>query len=148
MSLQIPKNDKLTPEESGTEASFSVAIQADPESFVRQYLEKFGRYIDTDRARELCLAYRESNETRTRWSRAVYNPAKALADEVYRRQVTQTGPGAGRHVLFTSGDTGVGKSSVLGLMLGGKTLEENGFSLLMDGTLSDLDAARGKSGRR
>jgi hypothetical protein len=144
MALHIPSNDKLSPEEARVEMEFSAAIQADLEAFVKLYGDRFGRVIDTDRARELWPAYSASDAARTRWSRAVYNPAKALADEIYRRTIREAAPGAGQSILFTSGGIGVGKSTALAQLSGDNIPPEERYDILVDGTLSDLSAARTK----
>lgn len=144
MALFIPTNSQLSPAEARVEAEFAEAIRADLEGFVRRYLERFGPMIDTDRARELCPVYSESEAARTLWSRAVYNPAKALADEIYRRMVRAPAPAFGSSILFTSGGTGVGKSTALAQLSDDDTPAEERYDLLVDGTLSDLAAARAK----
>jgi hypothetical protein len=111
--LRIPKNEKLSADEAEVEARFAAQIQGRLDEVIAEYLVRFGTVIDTDRARELCGDYSATKATRTRFSRAVYNPAKALADEIYRREIRKTAPPRGWRVLFTSGGTGAGKSTAL-----------------------------------
>ena len=76
--LRIPKNEKLSADETEVEARFAAQIQGRLDEVIAEYLARFGTVIDTDRARELCADYSATKATRTRFSRAVYNPAIAL----------------------------------------------------------------------
>ena len=107
--LRISKNEKLSTDEAKVEARFAAQIQGRLDETIAEYLAQFGTVIDTDRARELCADYRATKATRTRFSRAVYNPAKALADEIYRREIRRTASLKRRRILFTSGGTGAGE---------------------------------------
>ena len=125
------------------EARFAAQIQGRLDETIAEYLAQFGTVIDTDRARELCADYRATEATRARFSRAVYNPAKALADEIYRREIRGTAPRERRRILFTSGGTGAGKSTALDWLA--KTIgPDDRPNFLVDGTLSDHAAARAK----
>ncbi len=125
------------------EARFAEQIRERLDAMVAEYLARFGTIIDTDRARELCADYTVTIATRTRFSRSVYNPAKALADEIYRREIRRIAPLQRRRILFTSGGTGAGKSTALDWLA--KTIDpEDQPNFLVDGTLSDLTAARAK----
>jgi hypothetical protein len=75
--LRIPKNEKLSADEAEVEARFAAQIQGRLDEVIAEYLARFGTVIDTDRARELCGDYSATKATRTRFSRAVYNPAKS-----------------------------------------------------------------------
>ena len=141
--LRIPKNEKLSPDEAEVEARFAAQIQGRLDETIAEYLARFGTVIDTDRARELCADYSATKATRTRFSRAVYNPAKALADEIYRREIRRTAPLKRRRILFTSGGTGAGKSTALD-WLAETTSPDDESNFLVDGTLSDHAAARAK----
>jgi len=90
--LRILKNQNLSAAEAEVEARFAAQIQERLDAMIAEYLARFGTVIDTDRARELCAEYTATNATRTRFSRAVYNPAKALADEIYRREIRRIAP--------------------------------------------------------
>jgi hypothetical protein len=125
------------------EARFAAQIQGRLDEVIAEYLVRFGTVIDTDRARELCGDYSATKATRTRFSRAVYNPAKALADEIYRREIRKTAPPRGWRVLFTSGGTGAGKSTALAWLE--ETSEpDDRYDILVDGRLSDYATARAK----
>ncbi len=141
--LRIPKNEKLSAVEADVEARFAAQIQGRLDETIAKYLARFGSVIDTDRARELCADYRATKATRTRFSRAVYNPAKALADEIYRREIRGIAPRERRRILFTSGGTGAGKSTAL-IWLAETTGADDRANFLVDGTLSDHAAARAK----
>jgi hypothetical protein len=83
--LRIPRNQHLSAAEAEVEARFAAQVQDRMDETITEYLARFGTVIDTDRARELCDDYSATKATRTRFSGAVYNRAKALADEIYRR---------------------------------------------------------------
>lgn len=141
--LRIPKNQNLSAAETEVEARFAAQIQERLDTMIAEYVARFGTVIDTDRARELCAEYTATNATRTRFSRAVYNPAKALADEIYRRKILKTAPSERRRILFTSGGTGAGKSTALDWLE--KAIgPDDRPNFLVDGTLSDHAAARAK----
>lgn len=141
--LRIPKNENLSADEAEVEARFAAQIQGRLDEVIAEYLARFGTVIDTDRARELCGDYSATKATRTRFSRAVYNPAKALADEIYRREIRKTAPPKGWRVLFTSGGTGAGKSTALA-WLEETSGPDDRYDILVDGTLSDHATARAK----
>ncbi|MEM0968789.1 MAG: zeta toxin family protein [Verrucomicrobiota bacterium] len=133
----------MSTEESTVEERFAVYVEENLEELVSEYQASFGNIIDTDRAREFSEDYRKSIENRTRYSRAVYKPAKALADEVYFRRVREPGRLNGLSILFTSGGTGAGKSTALAALGNDFGIDAENF-LCVDGTLSDLEAAREK----
>ncbi len=141
--LRIPKNQNLSAAEAEVEARFAAQIQERLGAMIADYLARFGTVIDTDRARELCADYTATNATRTRLSRAVYNPAKALADEIYRREIRRTAPPRGWRILFTSGGTGAGKSTAIEFLSEEPETDEH-YDILVDGTLSDHQAAQAK----
>jgi hypothetical protein len=118
-------------------------IQGRLDEVIAEYLARFGTVIDTNRARELCADYSATKATRTRFSRAVYNSAKALADEIYRREIRKTAPPRGWRVLFTSGGTAAGKSTALA-WLEETAGPDDRYDILVDGTLSDRATARAK----
>ena len=85
--LRILKNEMLSADEAEVEARFAELVQTRLDALIARYHARFGNVIDTDRAREFCPDYCHSKASRTRFSRAVYQPAKALADEIYRRSI-------------------------------------------------------------
>ena len=141
--LRILKTETLSADEAEVEARFAVLVQTRLDEIIAEYEARFGSVIDTDRAREFSPDYCTSKVSRTRYSRAVYQPAKALADEIYRREICKSAGSKMRRVLFTSGGTGAGKSTALA-MLGVESESGGKYDLLVDGTLSDFAAARAK----
>jgi hypothetical protein len=119
--LGIEKAKHLTPAQRAVEARFAAYLEANTESAIARYLEKFANEINTDNARELSADYApggidaEDDATRaarTLWGEAVHEPASALVKEIYRRALKQeTPPNRRRQVLFTAGGAGVGKST-------------------------------------
>jgi nucleotide-binding universal stress UspA family protein len=141
--LRIPRNQHLSAAEAEVEARFATQIRERLNESTTEYLARFGPVIDTDRARELCADYSATKATRTRFSRAVYNPAKALAEEIYRREIRRAAPRGGWRILFTSGGIGVGKSTALAWLSEEPKADEH-YDILVDGTLSDHQAAQEK----
>ena len=141
--LRILKNELLSAEEAEVEARFAELVQTRLDAIIAEYHAKFGNVIDTDRAREFSPDYRRSKASRTRFSRAVYQPAKALADEIYRRSIRAAALPESRRILFTSGGTGAGKSTALA-WLSEEPQPDDDFDILVDGTLSDHQAAQEK----
>lgn len=141
--LRILKTESLSAEEAEVEARFAALVQTRLDEIIAEYEARFGGVIDTDRAREFSPEYRASKASRTRFSRAVYQPAKALVDEIYRREIRKAAPAGERRILFTSGGTGAGKSTALA-MLDGETNPDERYDILVDSTLSDYAAARAK----
>lgn len=140
---RILKTETLSAEEANVEARFAALVQTRPDEIIAEYEARFGRVIDTDRAREFSPDYCASKASRTRYSRAVYQPAKALADEIFRREILKAAPAAGWRILFTSGGTGAGKSTALA-WLSEEPQTDDHYDILVDGTLSDHLAARAK----
>ncbi len=142
-SLRILKTESLSAEEAEVEARFAALVQSRLDEIIAEYEARFGGVIDTDRAREFSPDYCASKASRTRFSRAVYRPAKALADEIYRREIRKGAPAEPRRILFTSGGTGAGKSTTLGMLAAGSESRDP-YDVLVDGTLSDYASARAK----
>ena len=141
--LRILKNEMLSADEAEVEARFAELVQTRLDALIARYHARFGNVIDTDRAREFCPEYCHSKASRTRFSRAVYQPAKALADEIYRRSIRAAALPEGRRILFTSGGTGAGKSSALAWLEAALEPGDRAH-ILVDGTLSDYAASRAK----
>lgn len=72
------------------------------------YLERHGRTVNTDDARELFPAYRADRSR----AAAVQRPATLIADRVYARLLAADA-GTGAKVLFLAGGAGSGKTTAL-----------------------------------
>jgi hypothetical protein len=104
----------LTPEEREVERRAAENIQRNLPRLVEEYRKKYGDEISTDNARDIVSPdYAESNEAKTRWSRASQRPAAALADYLYNEALAHPDPARGRFVVLTAGGTGAGKTTVL-----------------------------------
>lgn len=122
---------------------FAALVQMRLDEIITQYGVRFGRVIDTDRAREFSPDYSASKTSRTRYSRAVYHPAKALADEIFQREIRKAAPSRGWRILFTSGGPGAGKSTTLAAF-NDEAETDRRYDILVDGTLSNYEGARAK----
>ena len=141
--LRILKTESLSAAEAEVEARFAALVQTRLDEIIAEYEARFGSVIDTDRAREFSPDYCASKASRTRFSRAVYQPAKALADEIYQWEIRRAAPLEGWRILFTSGGTGAGKSTALA-WLSEEPQTDDHYDILVDGTLSDHQAAQAK----
>ncbi|GEM_PF-5176390 len=141
--LRILKTETLSADEAEVEARFAALVQTHLDEIIAEYEARFGSVIDTDRAREFSPDYCASKASRTRYSQAVYQPAKALADEIFRREIIKVAPAEGWRILFTSGGTGAGKSTALA-WLSEEPQTDDQYDILVDGSLSDHPAARAK----
>jgi hypothetical protein len=90
------------------------------------------------------LPYNSRSRCYFRASVATYNPARALADEVYCREIGKPAGPKGCRILFTSGGAGSGKTTAIEALLADSSNAANYFDILVDGTLSDFNAARSK----
>ena len=143
-SFKIPENKNLSHAEAEVEKRFAALVRDELDRVIAEYGKRFGRVIDVDRARELCPDYAASEEAKTKWSMATYNPARALADEIYRREISKAAPAIGWRILFTSGGAGSGKTTAIDALLREPSSAANRFDIMVDGTLSDFQAAKAK----
>jgi hypothetical protein len=109
--LHIAKHRHLTPEEREVEARAALLLDSDPTEAIRWYRDRWGNVIDVDLAREMFPEYSAGAPARTRYTRAVSRPARALADLVWERMMEEARAlEAPFDVLFTAGGPGSGKS--------------------------------------
>lgn len=139
---------QLSVEEQKIEASFDSLVKSETDACIIHYFTRFGRFIDTDMAREFCPEYRADAEGRSRWSRATYKPAKWLSEQVYLRLLGSIRFWEKRaRVIFTSGGSGSGKTTAR-LALWQENLvsvpspEDRVIGVVVDGTLSNFDLAQ------
>ena len=94
-----------------------------------RYVERYGRSVNTDDARELFPAYRADR------SRAglVQRPATELSERVYAR-LLDAGRGKGGTVIFLAGGSGSGKTTALRRMMRERPLDD---AITFDGTFAD-----------
>ncbi len=83
-------------------------LATDGDALVAAYLDRYGRSVNTDDARELFPAYRAD---RSRAS-LVQRPATELSERVYAR-LLDAGRGKGGKVIFLAGGSGSGKTTAL-----------------------------------
>jgi hypothetical protein len=139
--LRVRKRTGLTPEERTIEARFAAQIEGDLEGHVARYRKAAGNTLNTDRAKELSAEYAGSPEGRARSVNAVYEPARALIEHLYRQLLREPPePGQDAHVIFLAGGAGAGKSSSL-VADPGMAGVVGRAQVVVDGTLSDRRAA-------
>ncbi len=121
----------LSAAERQVEDSLRARVEADPDGFLRRYLEKFGNLINTDNAAELFEEYAASPESRTALRRAAHKPAQWIADQAFYERLQDPSI---REAVFTAGGTGAGKSTAAaGVQKEGR--------LIYDSALTNLEAA-------
>jgi len=109
---QIPRAEHLSEDERTVETRFRDWVWGNLDEAVAEYRRRFGTIISTDDARELSPDYAASKESRSQFSRAVHEPARFLAKQVYERMLKEPAPkGKPDLVVFTAGGTGAGKTS-------------------------------------
>lgn len=148
--LGIAKAKTLSLEERGVEARFAAYLEAQTDGAITRYKTKYGKEINTDNVRELSTDYapggmdaidEATNAARTRWGEAVFQPARALARELYSRALKQnTPPQQRQQVVFTAGGAGVGKTTSI-RQLPGLAHAVDAAEITVDTTLSDLHTA-------
>ncbi len=139
--IDIPKGEKLTPEEQVIEARFAETIKKDPEAALAAYRKENTRpdgtlVINTDSARELSPDY-VADRTQ---SAAVHEPSSFIANRMFEAALKEPAPeGTANTVLFTAGGTGAGKtvgSAVLG--------DSKPPQILYDNNMSSYDSSVNK----
>ena len=133
--FEITRNSELEPFEVAAENEFALAIENNLEDYVNSYWRKFGKTINTDEAKKFYKPYAKTKKGLTRYSRAVYAPAKALANELFRRALQSDFV---EHVIFMGGGTASGKSSGIGVA--SQLFDQ--ADLILDGTLASLPIVR------
>ena len=124
---------------------FQRRIADNPSEVVDEYIARFKRgnrplVINTDLAKELCPEYAASAQSRLRFSRCAYDPAKRLSELVYQTALEQE---KWSHVIFIAGGAASGKSTVVELAIDEQ--QQARMSLFVDGTLSNLALAKAQT---
>jgi hypothetical protein len=148
--LGIAKAKHLSAEEREIEARFAAYLEAYTDDAATRYTARYGKEISTDNVRELSSDYAPggpdaldpvTNAARTKWGEAVFQPARAMSRELYRRALKQETPSHPRgQVVFTAGGAGVGKSTAIRQLRSiAHALEA--AEIIYDTTLSEFDSA-------
>ena len=105
-------NPRLAAADRAIEREAFELLATEGDALVAAYLERYGRSVNTDDARELFPAYRADR------SRAglVQRPATELSERVYAR-LLDAGRGKGGKVIFLAGGSGSGKTTALRRMM-------------------------------
>jgi hypothetical protein len=148
--LRIVKAKHLSAEEREVEIRFARYLEAHTLEAIIRYSAKYGKEISTDNVRELSPDYAPggpdavdpvTNAARTKWGEAVFQPARAMSRELYRRALGQVTPShVRRQVVFTAGGAGVGKTTAIRRFRSiAQALEA--AEIIYDTTLSDFNSA-------
>lgn len=106
-NIPIKKQLGLSPQDSIIESKFAKDIMSNLESMYAKSKEMFGNVINTDNMRELSTDYSATKQSRSALSKAVHEPASAMAKYSYKKALQD--PKA--DVIYgTAGGTGSGKS--------------------------------------
>jgi hypothetical protein len=107
-------------------------IKKYPDAVAQEYLDRFPKIINGDRARELFAPFAEGSKAdRTRLTRAGDGIAQHIAELAYNRAISKAESGS--HVLFTAGGPGSGKS---------EAISRSGADIVFDSSLSNYDRAK------
>lgn len=149
-ALRITKGQHLSAEGRQVEARFAADLEAHLEAAIARYSAHYGKEINADNVRELSPDYAPggmdavdpvTNAARTSWGEAVFQPARALSRELYRRALKRETPShQRRQVFFTAGGAGVGKTTSI-RQLPGLAHAVEAAEIVYDTTLSDLRSA-------
>lgn len=127
------------------EESVATAVEADPEPFIRAYLQDHrsfaGRYIAADLFKETFAVYRQSKNSRNRYNTPVHNTAAVLAAEQLRRMLADQHQPDRSMVVFLTGIPGAGKTSSV---LSSTTDMPPMYRAVFEGQLSRLETTQGK----
>ncbi len=96
-------------------------------------------YYSADMAKELFPEFRASNESRERFTSAVHESSKRIAETAYRQRLQQPSSEDRNAVLLTSGGTGSGKTTALQFVFPDVWKRSHA---IYDSTLSDLPDAK------
>lgn len=120
---------------------FQNNVSANMQDFINQYIQCFGRHIDTDKARELCPEYASSYENRALLAPLIHESASKIAKAVWRSLLNEFFGRQGL-VMFLAGGPGSGKSTVVRFE---KFQENYGEAIVVyDSTFSSIDSASRK----
>jgi hypothetical protein len=109
-------------------------LASDPQRFVDEYRKQFGNSFGADDAAELFSGYNASEKTRAKFHTAIHAAARWVRDEAFRQALAD--PSSPGRVIFTSGGSASGKSTVVPALL------NKGSALVYDSTLSDLAGSK------
>lgn len=132
--LGIKKRTGLGPEEQRVADATRLDLASDPHGFIDAYRRIFGLVFNADDAMELFADYAASPESRSRYGTAVHNSARWMRDRAFEQALAD--PSSPERVIFMSGGSGSGKSTVA------PTLATVFPALVYDTTLSVLPGAR------
>lgn len=120
---------------------FQNNVSANIQAFTNQYIQCFGRHIDTDKARELCPEYASSYEDRALLAPLIHESASKIAKAVWRSLLDES---FGRQgvVMFLAGGPGSGKSTVVRSEKFQEYYRE--AIVVYDSTFSSIDSASQK----
>ncbi len=139
--LGIWKNTNLTDAEQRIEQAFAEQLQSDVAYWMREYLRRNGRILDTDLARVLSAEWNFNNESRALLTTAVHNPASAFINALYDELLQQPIMAPQDTVLFMAGGGGSGKTSTIQLRVAAML---DRVCLTYDTTFSRLEPAQQK----
>lgn len=91
--------------------NFADDVSTNLSNYVDSYIQRFGKSINTDLARELCDEYCTSLESRAYLAPLIHEPASQIAKTVWNVLLSNSSDQSGV-VIFLAGGPGSGKSTV------------------------------------
>lgn len=127
------ENRELPKEQKNIESKFAKDLDENYEERKTDYLKEHGNVFDTDNARWLSPEYKENP---AELSSAVHVPAREFVTKIYKEELAKNAKKGQKNIVtFTSGGSGVGKSSLV------KKAQDAKSQLIVDTNLSHFDSA-------
>ena len=120
---------------------FENDVSANLSNYVSEYRNRFGKFIDTDKARFFCLQYAESYENRAQLAPLIHESASQIVKEVWRVLLNESLTEEDL-VIFLAGGPGSGKSTVVNSQEFKKAFHQ--AIVVYDSTLSNISSASNK----
>lgn len=93
-------------------SEFNQRLTTGLQQTIAEYRQQHGNYISADTARELSMEYAQSRESCTALTGATQSGATKIAEAIFMDAI-QCAENDGKTVIFTSGGSGVGKTTVI-----------------------------------
>lgn len=137
LSRFFSTKDGLSHEERLVRQKFDYYLRGNFKNLRALYRRRFQNVLNTDQAKELCDEYAANEAEKIRFSRCVYEPAKAFIKKMFEIEVVEKSVST---VIFLAGGAGSGKSTAVESWKAAGKFPPN--LLVVDGTLSDQEEAR------
>ena len=111
-------------------------IAKNKDKLIKEYIDKFGKIVNTDKASELFPEYVEDRTRRI----AVHEPAGVIKRAIFDKYLTENKGQGNNIVRFTAGGTGAGKTSAIDNMPALNAMYKNS-PIVVDTNLANIKSA-------